>query len=143
MNQLVIGYDEDVQRWVASQLGTKPVGDAVAIGVARQGKPIAGVVYHDLRLCMDTGEPLSVEATIASSDPRWASRRVLYTFFAYPFLQLKAKRLTTLCNADDADVVSFNKRLGFVKESVLRYGWSRKHNAVLWRMTAGECRWIR
>jgi hypothetical protein len=54
------------------------LGRRVAIGVQRDGEIIAAAVYHDLR----QGQ---IEASIASTSLRWASRSVLHALFAYPF----------------------------------------------------------
>jgi len=125
-------------------LGHEPFPYPVpSIGIARDGQLIAGVTYHGFRTCPETGEPLDIQANIASTDPRWATRDVLYTLFAYPFLQLGVHRLTTLCNADNDHVTRFNRRLGFTQETILKKGWSVNHNARLWRMLKDDCRWIK
>lgn len=143
MPDLVFGQDDVVGEWVAAVLGTKPQRGCPAIGMAKDDQIIGGVVYHDYRLCAKTGRPLSIEATLASTTPRWATRAVLHAIFAYPFLQLGVQRITTLCNAHDEHVVAFNRRLGFTQESVLKKGWSVYENAALWRMLRHECKWIK
>ena len=35
-----------------------------------------------------------IEVVIAAESPRWASREVFHTAFAYPFLQLGCRRVT-------------------------------------------------
>jgi hypothetical protein len=69
---LVYGHDAAVARWVQERAPHAQNGfrDFVAIGIERNGDLVAGVVYNEYR-----GH--SIHASIASSDPRWASRRTL------------------------------------------------------------------
>lgn len=142
MNELVFGRDAEVANWVSERLNDIKFGPGHAIGVVRNGEPVCGVVFHGFHRCMETKAPLGIQASIASTDPRWATRDVLRALFAYPFLQLGVKRITTRCDATNDHVIKFNKRLGFRLESVMRYGWSIEKNAMLFRMLKHECRWL-
>lgn len=106
----------------------------VCIGIARGGELIAGVVYNDYR-----GH--SIHASIASADPRWASRRTLKAIFAYPFVQLKCGRITTYCGGAMTEVRRFNERLGFTQEGLLRQGFG-DDDCVVFGMLREECKWI-
>jgi hypothetical protein len=109
MNRLIFGADEYLKTWTAKQIGIDGFGLSVAIGVQRDGEIIAAAVYHDLR----QGQ---IEASIASTSLRWASRSVLHALFAYPFNQVGANRLRQLY---------------------------APHDAILWGMLKDECKWIR
>jgi hypothetical protein len=91
MNRLIFGADEYLKTWTAKQIGIDGFGLSVAIGVQRDGEIIAAAVYHDLR----QGQ---IEASIASTSLRWASRSVLHALFAYPFNQVGANRLLVQCS---------------------------------------------
>ena len=70
MITLLVGRDDAVARWVGARLDIEDLGPSAAIGVLRDQRLIAGVVYGDWR-----DRPGSLEMTIASVDPRWCRRR--------------------------------------------------------------------
>jgi RimJ/RimL family protein N-acetyltransferase len=122
---IVTNIDDYVRAWVAKRIGINGFGPSTAIGVQRDGQLIAGAVYHDYR----DGQ---IEASIASDSPRWATRSVLYSLFAYPFNQCDANRLL---------VMKMNKQLGFVPEGILREMYY-PNDAIIWGMLKKECKWI-
>ena len=83
MNRMIFGADDYLKQWAAARIGIEGFGPSASIGVQRDGEIIAACVYHDLR----DGQ---IEASIAASSPRWATRSVLYGLFAYPFIQVGA-----------------------------------------------------
>ena len=139
------GCDEYVAKWVAAHIDGCPGFDlekAKTIGVLDQfsprqpGRLICGVVYSEYR-----GH--SIEATIASTDPRWASRRVLFYFFAYPFNELGVERLQTTVAKKNKQARKFNERLGFKYEGTGRKAWPDGSHACQYAMMKNECRWIK
>lgn len=134
---LVYGRDAEIAQWVAQRAPHAEGGfeKYVAIGVEKDGVLIAGCVYNDFR-----GHAIHV--SIASSTPRWATKKVLYAFFAYPFVQLNVKRLTAYTGKSMASVRTFLVRLGFVEEGLIREGFA-DDDCVVYGMLARECRWIR
>lgn len=142
---LVYGKDRELCEWVG--LGIFGEADAFsemckAIGVLRDGKIIAAVVYSDYQEdCY--GRPLSIELSIHSVDKRWATRHNLEAFFSYPFTQLRLGRIQTLCSAQDEGVINFNKRLGFILEGRHRKAWPLGGDALSWSMLKNECKWIK
>jgi hypothetical protein len=77
---IITNIDDYVRAWVAKRIGIRGFGPSTAIGVQKDSQLIAGAVFHDYR----DGQ---IEASIASDSPRWATRSVLYSLFAYPFNQ--------------------------------------------------------
>jgi RimJ/RimL family protein N-acetyltransferase len=139
--QVVLGYDRAVAEWVRQRL---PMigewGPATAIGIARGGELIAGVVYNNFRW-------LSIEASIASTSPAWCSRRNLAAIFSYPFRQLQCRRLGALTEVTNQPARAFLCRLGFREEGVLRQALppsaaNPEGDAVIYGMTPEECRWL-
>jgi RimJ/RimL family protein N-acetyltransferase len=135
---LVFGKDEEVGKWVAAQLGMDDEAfyPCTAIGIEKEGKLIAGVVYNNYQ------PELLIEMSIASLDKRWATRHNIKAFFRYPFIQLGLERVQTLCKAADKGVVMFNKRLGFTPEGYHRKAFHGGHDAISWSMLKPECKWI-
>lgn len=135
------GIDAVVADWVAEQLGMPPgVFDPCAgIGVTLRGKMVAGVVFNNYR---PSAEGATIDASIAATTARWATRRVLHDFFAYPFLQLGATRLGVSCRKSNKHARRFVQRLGFKMEGVGRRLWDGRHDAVVYSMLPEECRWL-
>jgi len=96
---------------------------------------VAGVVYNEYR-----GH--SMHVSMASSTPRWATKRTLRELFSYPFVQLKVKRLTAYTGRSMTSVQAFLERLGFQFEGIARQGFE-DDDCVIYGMLRSECRWIR
>lgn len=132
---LVYGQDARVARWVqAHGPHAGDFGQYVAVGVEEGNELIAGWVFSEYR-----GRDIHV--SMASTTPRWASRRTLYAIFVYPFVQLKVARLTAYTGQSMTSVRRFLERLGFVHEGTMRQGYVDDDIAV-YGMLRDECRWI-
>ena len=130
----LFGYDREVTEWVRQRLDNSHFGPATAIGLVKDGKIIAGVVYHNYRLN-------GLEMSIATEDRYWANRRTLKTFFAYPFNQLNCDRVTALVLEDNIKSRDMVNRLGFKKEGILRKAMNGK-DIYIYGMLKDECKWI-
>ena len=137
----VHGIDAIVSEWVAAQLGMEPSAFApsAAIGVVHDGGLIAGAVYHQYR---PQKHGATVEASLASTSPRWCTRAVLKAMFAYPFVQLGATRLQVTCARKNRRARRLAERLGFRMEGVGRRLWDGKQDAIVYSMMPEECRWL-
>jgi len=72
---------------------------------------------------------------------RWLTRKALQFAFAYPFFQLKAKRLTAPIGEGNSDSRRFAEHLGFILEAKLQD--AHPTGAIcLYRMTRDECRFL-
>ena len=138
----VTGIDQAAAGFVADALGM-PVDDFdpyVAAAVCIGHNMVAGVVFHNYKPC-EYGS--TIEASIASNTPKWASRRILREMFSYPFRALECTRLQVTCARSNHQARQFNKRLGFTFEGVARRAWNGKEDAFLFSMQPHECRWIK
>lgn len=133
-HRMIYGYDREISHWVAQRLGINGFGPSRAIGVELDGEIIAGVVYFN---CRHNG----LEMAVASTTPKWATRRTLKHFFSYPFLTQGCNRITVLVDIDDHGTRRFDERLGFVQEGILREAHPNG-DAVVYGMLKDECRWI-
>lgn len=133
---LVYGRDGEVARWVQERAPHAQNGfrDFVAIGIERDGRLVAGVVYNEFR-----GH--SIHASIAASTPKWASKKTLEGIFAYPFVQLNVRRITVYTGKNMSHVRQFLERLGFQQEGIVREGFA-DDDAVIYGMLKEECKWI-
>jgi RimJ/RimL family protein N-acetyltransferase len=136
MKTLVYGKDEEVIKWVGEKIDEDSFGPANAIGVEEDGKLIAGVVYNIYNgpsVCMHVAaEPGKI----------WLSKKSLFAFFAYPFIQLGCNRVTGLVRVDNIEARRFDEHLGFVQEGVIRKGATDGTDMILYGMLKEECRWL-
>lgn len=136
----VSGIDAIVAAWVAEELG-KPVerfGPCSAVGVVYQEQLVAGVVYNNYQRYV---EGAVIEGSIAATNPKWATRKVLRDIFAYPFDQMKVTRFHVICKKSNKHARKFVIRLGFKMDGVARCLWEGKHDAVVYSMLPSENRW--
>ncbi len=133
----ISGHDQAIARWVGERIGIEAFGQCVAIGIVDEwGNILAGVVYNNYR------EGVGLEATIASTSPRWCNRAMLAAIFGYPFDQVGCRRLTAITERKNQPVRAFLCRIGFREEGLLRHGFP-SDDAVVYGMLREECRWLR
>lgn len=141
---LLFGADGLVSKWVSSQIygGVNVFDDkARAIGVLSGEDLIAGVVYSEYREDIH-GQPLSMEMSVATIDKRWATRHNLRTFFAYPFIQLKLKRVQAVTSVHNEGAIKMLKRLGFSQEGTHKCAYQDGSDAVSFGMLSSDCGWM-
>ncbi len=139
-------YDRqnDVCRWASSQLyGRDDVfnGDK-AIGWIKDGQIFGATIYSDFKTDAK-GKLFSCEMTGICLDKRWANRYILRELFAYPFTQLKLKRVQMITSVNAGGVNNVVSKLGFTKEGILRQGYVLGGDAVIWGMLQQDCEWIK
>lgn len=135
------GADAFVAAWVAQQLDMQieDFGPCRAIGIVHDGKLICGWVYSDYRE-MKSGA--SMQASVASTSPRWGTRRVLRDVFGYPFLQQGVTRFWTAISRKNKRARSAAERLGFRLEGIARRAHDGFVDSAVYSMLPGECPWI-
>lgn len=136
---IVYGADEFVSRWVSSKFpGHRGFGPCTAIGITRQDRMIAGLVWHDYR-----PQYGSIQMSIASEPKsRWCSRLVMEAFFHYPFVQLGCKSVFICVRRKAKKTRKFVEKVGFKFSGLLRRGFGTE-DMVIYDMLQNECRWIR
>jgi len=136
---LVYDNHSEICEWASKGIFGNPSmfdRDCSAIGVMEDGRLIAGVIYNNYY------PNISIEMSIYSVDKRWATRQNLRAFFHYPFIQLNLKRVTTLCSANEGDIIMFNQRLGFSKEGFHPEAHASGDDAISFGMLKKDCRWL-
>ena len=108
----VVRGDKTLVKWVGDQLRME-FEKCIAQGVISDGWLIAGVVYHGYR-------EHDCELSIASTNVRWATKKVLKQLLGMPFYELGCIRITATTDADNNEVRNFLTRLGFKHEGTLR-----------------------
>jgi RimJ/RimL family protein N-acetyltransferase len=136
MKTLLVGYDVEIADWVGKRLDITNFGPCTTLGIADEDGLIAGIVFNNYR------SAIGMEASIASTSPRWCSRGTLAAIFGYVFDQVGCRRLTATTEAKNQPVRAFLCHLGFREEGLLRHGFPQD-DAVIFGMIREECRWLR
>lgn len=143
MTIVTVSNSLQVTEWVARRVGLDSAdefGLHTSIGFARNGRPIAGVVYNCF---FQHPHGSDISATIAAErGSYWARPEVLRHMFAYPFTQLGCSRITVRIKEGNLPSEHLAKRLGFRKEGVMRRAWDGRSNALIYGLLKTECRWI-
>lgn len=137
--RLAVGYDAQVADWVGKRIphmgDSEAFGPCAAIGVVNDdGYLVAGVVFHNY-----VERYRIVEISMAASNVRWASRATLTGLLAYPFEQLNCVRVTTITPRKNKRALTFNRKLGFKQEGIVRRGFGSQ-DAVICGLLAKEWR---
>ena len=139
IGDFVFQEDEAVAEWVSGHLRQNPRFEKfTAIGMARDGLPIAGVVYHD-----HDAKHGDIQLSIAATTPAWCSRTSLAVFLGYPFNQLKCNRVTAVCHQRNKQARAFLKRLGFKEEGILRQKYFPRDAVVYGMLKKEAAKWLR
>lgn len=138
VNNVLYGCDRDVAEMVRQLMPYPGAGfsdGCVALGVVRRNKLLGGVVFdqYDERNILMSG---------GFTSPAWASPKTLRQLFAYPFVQLGLRRMTTITAANNASARALDERLGFKQEGILRAHYPGDVDAILYGMLREECRWL-
>jgi hypothetical protein len=143
MTDLIYGADQDISDWVSIGLFGRPgkFDKFVAVGVKFQDKLIAGIVYNNMMTDNDN-IPYSIDMSIYSIDKRWCSKHNLKALFSIPFTQYQLRRVSTLCSANEGEIIMFNERLGFIQEGKHPAYWPDGGTAISFGMLKSQCRWI-
>lgn len=106
------------------------------IGLERDGELVAGVLFEGFN-----GN--SIRMHVASDGTKkWMTREFLAVAFAYPFLQLKVKKILGLVDSMNENALSFDRALGFKTEHVIEDA-GKTGSLVILSMSRDDCRWLR
>lgn len=141
MISIAFGKDDEVAAWVSKRIGGCDFGPCKAMGIVRDGKPLAGIVYNNF--ISHKGKPISLEMSVAADTRDWLNKQILFAVFAYPFLQIGVPRVQSTTAADNTHTIDFNLRLGFTKEGYGRKAYFDGRDCLVTSMLREECKWIR
>lgn len=83
----------------------------------------------------------SLTIHMASEDPRWCSRELMWLVFHYAFEQLKCRKLLGAVRSDNYKAIELNLRAGWRIEAVIEDVFPDAHMLVI-SMTKDACRWL-
>jgi len=131
-------YSDDIRDWVSGQIGIGKIGGDYfsSIGIIKEGELVGGAIYHDFHGHM-------IDISLATTDKRWCTRKVLRALFAYPFEKLGVIRLGVTCSKKNKNIRNLMKKLGFKQEGCARKAFDGKNDAMVYSMLNTECRWLK
>lgn len=107
----------------------------VSIGRVEDGRLLGGVIYNDY-----TGASISIH--VASFDPNWIDRAMLWVTFDYPFNQLKVNKLFGQVPASNAQALAFDLHVGFKIEARIKDVFP-DGDLILVSMYRDDCKWLK
>jgi RimJ/RimL family protein N-acetyltransferase len=133
---VIYGQEERLLPWVAERMGIARFRrDAYSIGVERDGELVGVVVY-------DTFSEADCCMHVASDGSgRWLTKEALVRFFAYPFVQLGLRRVTSPIGTKNAASMRFCEHLGFEREGFCRHGLP-DDDVIVMGLIRENCRFI-
>lgn len=121
---------------LVKRLGGGIGGDAQCIAVMTKKKLVGVVAFYNYRWP-------NIEMAFYCDDYRWAlNRDGIRELFAYPFVQLKCKRVTALCDKKNTRARKMVQKLGFLEEGKLRKAGA-KGDIILYGLLPDELTLVR
>lgn len=134
--RIVWNEPERVMQFVAAHTGEDRYEQFVAIGLERDGKLCAGVVFNQ-----KAGANILMH--VASDGSRhWMTPAYMAACFRYAFVQEKCNLITGLVRADNVDAQRFDEHLGFKWRGQLPQACTDGTDLIVYGMLKSECRFI-
>lgn len=122
--------------WLIKKLGGGIGGNPQCIAVMNEKKLVGVVAFFNFRWP-------NIECAFYCEDYRWAlNRDGIAELFRYPFVQLKCKRVTALCDKKNYRARKMVQRMGFVEEGKLRKA-GEKGDILLYGLLPDELKVVR
>jgi RimJ/RimL family protein N-acetyltransferase len=133
----IVTDTERISLFVAGILGIEPWSQCRAIGLEKDGKLVAGVVYDYY-----TGANICLHIA-AVPGRRWLTKEFLWFMFFYPFEQLGVKRITGIIPESNVDSRKFAQGLhGATLEARLKDAHP-DGDMLIFRMFKEDCMYLR
>lgn len=126
-------FDGPLVEWAAEHIPDAPkdpFGEAVAVGVASEGRLLAVCVYHNY-----VPEHHRCEISFASTSPRWARRGIIRALLSIPFEQYGLSTIYTFTPETNARALRFNEGIGLTDPVTIPDYCGPGKSAVVRRMT--------
>jgi RimJ/RimL family protein N-acetyltransferase len=123
----------EIGRWVAAQMDSQfAENNASAIGLVRDGKIVAGVIYENWN-----GKSVVCHLAIAGK----VNRSFLRIVCGYAFEGLEAEKVIGPIASSNAKSIKAAKTIGFVEETRITNA-APNGDIILFTMTADQCRFL-
>ena len=132
---MLIGDVDLVGNWVVNRTGSAlPRSGATVIGLVREGRIVAGVLYEDFTQA-------SIHATIAVDDGV-LSKDFVFAIFDYPFNQLAVEKILVYVNTANEASMKLVEHFGFVEEARVK-GVFLDGDQVIYSITKDQCKLLK
>lgn len=136
MKEIIAQPREAIARFVSYKIGQAhlPWGEFTALGLAKDGELVAGVVYNhwsETNVCMHVG----------AVGKYWLTPEFLFAAFDYPFNQVGVRRVTGLVPKKNRQARKFDEHLGFKLEGSMRQALA-DDDLLVYGLLRQECRYI-
>jgi hypothetical protein len=84
----------------------------------------------------------SLTVHMASQDPHWCTRELLWMIFHFAFEQLGVYKMITPIASDNASVASMDMRAGWNLEAVIKDAYKPGVHMLILTMTKVDCPWL-
>lgn len=121
--------------FVSERVALQPIGGVKGIGLERDGKMVAGVLYEGY-----THHNIWMHVA-AEPGSHWLTRDFLRAVFAYPFVQLGVDRISGYVDASNTAARRFDEHLGFQEEAVLKGAARDGGDVILYVLWKKDCRY--
>lgn len=122
--------------FVSEQVPLNAVSGMQALGLEKEGRLIAGLVFEGFNGHNIWGH------LAAAPGSRWMNRAFLHACFAYPFVQCGVARLSGYVNASNLAARRLDEHLGFEQEAVLHGAGSDGGDVIIYKMLRERCRYV-
>jgi RimJ/RimL family protein N-acetyltransferase len=135
MRTVIWDRPQEVGEWVCARIGgTFDLSGATAIGLEKDGRLIAGVMY-------DHYNGRSIAMHVAGEGGHWMTREFARACFGYAFNQLGVNKVIGLVDSTNESARRYDEHLGFRLEATIT-GAGRTGDLLIYSMTPEQCRWI-
>jgi RimJ/RimL family protein N-acetyltransferase len=123
--------------WAEEQLGQSFSGIPAAwlTSIDQTGSILGVVIFSRFTTA-------NCEITVASSSPRFLSRRLIQAAAVYAFIQMEKRRVTAFIAVGNDKSLSLAQRLGFRVEGIAK-SWFPASDAYILGLTREECKWLK
>lgn len=135
MTRIIVDADR-VYAYVRDRTPVNATSDMQGIGLEKDGKLIAGVLYEGY-----SGTNVWMHVA-AEPGGRWMTRDFLQVCFNYPFVTLGCKRVSGYVMASNAEARRFDEHLGFEVEATLKGAAPDGGDVLLYVMWKEGCRYV-
>lgn len=136
MRRIIYDRSDEVMHFVATATGEWRYDDCATIGLEKDGRVVAGVVYQTY-----TGPNVLMHCAMAESR-HLLTPAFLCAVFICPFQVLQCKRVTGLIRTDNLRSQHLAEHLGFQREGLMREAAADGTDFIIYGMLAHECRFV-
>lgn len=133
--RIVTRENDYVGPWIEEHGGGHYKASAQCIGLEKNGKLVAGVLYGG-------HNGASIYMHVAASGTNWLTRDFLWVCFDYPFVQLECKVIIGLVAEKNLKARKFDEHLGFKLTSRIPEGHP-EGNLLIYTMRKQDCRFLK